>query len=138
LRKLAMVSIGLMICVFVGEGCRSRTPEELKARQAIADERAAAKVVPESSRFKKLYRGMKMTEVSAAIGEPASKSGHLMGKNFNPFYFGMDRYRTTWFYRNEGRIIFNTKAVVMKIEYDPKETGVHDEPKKSETPKGNA
>ncbi len=59
------------------------------------------------SKFAKIRLGMSPGEVAGLIGPPTSQHGHITGKQFIPFYFGGDEYRTDWFYRGEGELVFS-------------------------------
>jgi hypothetical protein len=132
----------LVLALGMACGCESSKPNAepktaakpvAKAAETTAKVRAPRPAVATGTLFSRVRIGQHMKEVAAAIGDADESSGHLMGKNFIPFYFGKDRYRTTWYYKGEGRIIFNTGARVMRIERDAKEDG-----KKGETPKDAA
>ncbi len=58
------------------------------------------------SKFAKIHPGMSRQEVESLIGPPTSINGHITGKQFIPFYYGGDTYRTDWYYKNEGELTF--------------------------------
>ena len=129
-----MRMLKLACCVLIAStmtglaGCRTMTPQEAEAHHLAEARRAAAKIPPEGSRFSRIQPGMDMVEVAAAIGLPEAKGGRPTSKNYNPVYFGKDRYRTTWYYRGQGRITFNVTARVLLIDYDVSETGEGPQP----------
>ena len=59
------------------------------------------------SKFAKIRIGMGPQEVEGLIGPPTSENSHVTGKQFIPFYFGGDTYRTDWYYRGEGELTFS-------------------------------
>lgn len=59
------------------------------------------------SKFTKIRLGMSRGEVAGLIGAPTSQHGHITGKGFIPFYFGGDEYRSDWFYRGAGELVFS-------------------------------
>ena len=78
---------------------------------------------PGAGAFPAVTIGDSMDQVRTAVGEPTTSHGHLMGKNFNPFYWGGDRYHTIWYYPGKGRVTFGMKKTVMLIEADAAEDG---------------
>jgi hypothetical protein len=58
------------------------------------------------SQFTKLQIGMSMKEVSDLIGQPTDRGAYVTGKAWIPFYFGSDRHRLEYIYKNQGRLIF--------------------------------
>lgn len=58
------------------------------------------------TQFAKVHPGMSRQEVQNLIGPPTSINGHMTGKQFIPFYYGGDTYRTDWYYKNEGELTF--------------------------------
>jgi hypothetical protein len=58
------------------------------------------------SQFTKLQIGMSMKEVSDTIGQPTDRGAYVTGKAWIPFYFGSDRHRLEYIYKNQGRLIF--------------------------------
>lgn len=109
--------------MLVGSGCRS------SGESAAVDAPPRKRVVVTKKRgfgtgaFERVAIGDTMEAVRAAAGEPTHTRGHLMGKNFNPFYWGSDRYHWIWYYADKGRVTFNIKKRVMVIENDPSEDG---------------
>ena len=58
------------------------------------------------SQFTKLQIGMSMKEVADTIGQPTDRGAYITGKAWIPFYFGGDRHRYEFVYKNQGRLIF--------------------------------
>jgi len=62
-----------------------------------------------------IKRGMSFKEVRDLLGQPNDTTRRIPKKAFNPFYFGNDRFRTTYHYQNLGRIEFNLRGEVEEI-----------------------
>jgi hypothetical protein len=58
------------------------------------------------SNFTKLQIGMSMKQVADIIGQPTDRGAYVTGKAWIPFYFGSDRHRYEFVYKNQGRLIF--------------------------------
>jgi hypothetical protein len=58
------------------------------------------------SQFTKLQIGMSMRQVVDLIGQPTDRGAYITGKAWIPFYFGSDRHRFEFVYKNQGRLIF--------------------------------
>jgi hypothetical protein len=58
------------------------------------------------SQFTKLQIGMSMNEVASLIGQPTDRGAYVTGKAWIPFYYGSDRHRLEYVYKNQGRLIF--------------------------------
>lgn len=56
--------------------------------------------------FTKLQIGMSMKQVTDLIGQPTDSGAYITGKAWIPFYFGSDRHRYEFVYKNQGRLIF--------------------------------
>ena len=59
-----------------------------------------------SSKFTKLQIGMSMQQVVDLAGAPTDRGAYVTGKAWIPFYFGSDRHRFEFVYKNQGRLIF--------------------------------
>ena len=59
-----------------------------------------------NSKFNKLQIGMSMKQVVDLAGEPTDRGAYVTGKAWIPFYFGSDRHRFEFVYKNQGRLIF--------------------------------
>ncbi len=83
------------------------------------------------SKFAKLRSGMSRQEVQGLIGPPTSTTGHITGKQFIPFYYGGDTYRSDWYYKGEGELTFSQRYYrssaegLIYIRVNPKESGYH-------------
>ena len=58
------------------------------------------------SKFMKLEIGMGMKQVTDMVGQPTDQGSYATGKDWIPFYFGSDTYRTELVYKGQGRLIF--------------------------------
>jgi hypothetical protein len=73
--------------------------------------------------------GMGQPEVIHLLGQPTDMESSLTGMAFIPYYFGGDRSVTRMHYKGLGRLYisggspFSGGGRVIKIEYDPTETG---------------
>lgn len=126
MKRMAIVMVSSLLVVGGCQSSKDEAPPQASAKEVQPKVRAPRPAVPSGTLFSRVKHGQTMKEVVALIGDADESRGHLMGKNFIPFYFGKDRYRTTWYYKGEGRLIFNTGARVMKIERDKKEDGTRD------------
>lgn len=59
-----------------------------------------------NSKFTRLQIGMGMKQVVDLIGQPTDQGAYVTGKAWIPFYFGSDRHRYEFVYKNQGRLIF--------------------------------
>jgi hypothetical protein len=72
---------------------------------------------------------MRPEEVVAALGAPSRQSAYPTGKAFAPFYYGPDRWRSVYYYKGKGRVVFkgdggfSSGSQVLYLEYDPTEPG---------------
>ena len=62
-------------------------------------------------------------EVASLLGPPTDKDARITGKNFNPFYYGTDTHRETWFYKGQGRLQFNSRGRLIEAYYNADERG---------------
>ena len=58
------------------------------------------------SKLTQLQIGMGMKQVVDLIGAPTDQGAYVTGKAWIPFYFGSDRHRYEFVYKNQGRLIF--------------------------------
>ena len=84
--------------VEAGEGCTAK---------GIDDWEGEISGVPvPGSAFTKLQIGMGINQVIALVGTPTDQGSYMTGKAWIPFYFGSDKYRIEYVYKNQGRLIF--------------------------------
>jgi hypothetical protein len=124
-----MLKRALLPCMFFtiayAGGCGSSgSKSEANAKDGAAplSEYKGAPIPPQSP-FAKLTVGMGSKQVSDLIGPPTDQDGRMTGKNFNPFYYGNDRFRTTWYYKGHGKLIFSSQSRLLEIQYNPEATG---------------
>ena len=96
-----------------------------------ASEPAIGVPAPPSSPLSKVQLGMHKKQVQDLLGTPSDENSYATGKAFIPFYFGNDARRTSWYYKSMGRVVFADGNVfgggtpeVMRVDYDPTESGV--------------
>ncbi|MCP4644464.1 MAG: hypothetical protein GY851_28735 [bacterium] len=82
-----------------------------------------AQPVPADSAFAKVNLGMGDTQATDILGQPNDRRVFTTGKSWIPFYYGSDTVNTMYYYKGEGRIVFNGKRRLNKIVYDPTEDG---------------
>ena len=84
---------------------------------------------PASSPMAKVHEGMRPEDVVKILGTPTHQKSYPAGKAWIPWYFGPDRWRSAYFYKGMGRVIFkgeggfSTDSSVLRVEYDPSEPG---------------
>jgi hypothetical protein len=77
----------------------------------------------------KVKPGMRPEDVIALLGAPSRQASHPTGKAFAPFYYGPDRWRSVYYYKGKGRVVFkgdggfSSGSQVLHTEYDPTEPG---------------
>ena len=110
-----------MLCV---TGCATTT------KQASSTSRPDTGIIgkiPASSPLAKVKMDMPMKQVYDLIGNPTDQHTYPTGKSFMPFYFGNDAVRIEARYKGQGRVTFCGggfyQAQVLRVEYDPSETG---------------
>lgn len=104
--------------------CKASSPE---------DDAAIPYPIPAKSKFAQIQLGWSHKRVHDTIGEPMDTREYTTGKAFIPFYFGSDMGRIEDLYKGEGRIIYSGGSgvnsqgfTVLKIIYDPNESGYND------------
>ena len=84
---------------------------------------------PASSPLARIQEGMRPEDVTKILGTPSHQKAYPSGKAWIPWYFGPDRWRSAYFYKGMGRVIFkgeggfSTGSSVLRVEYDPSEPG---------------
>ncbi len=69
-----------------------------------------AAAVPASSPLARVEIGMSQTKVRGILGDPNDDRSYPTGKNWIPFYFGGDTFRTEWLYPGVGKVIFGNTS----------------------------
>lgn len=117
--RLKTTCVTLIIAAALGTaGCKSSSGDATATAVPKQKVTVTKKRGPGTGPFTAVTIGDSMDKVKTALGDATTSRGHFMGKNFNPFYFGTDRYHTIWYYAGKGRVTFNIKARVMLIEND--------------------
>ena len=107
-------TVSMAVCFF-GVACSSSAPNRPAA--------GASSLIPPESPLAKVTVGMGTTQVATILGQPSDHAIGTTGKQWNPFYFGNDVVRTTYYYKGVGRIVISSSDRVMEIHYDPSEDG---------------
>lgn len=105
-------------------GCRSSKGDDAdRTTKKTADASFAPVAIPSTSPFAQLKYGMGEGEVTDLVGRPTDKDARITGKNFNPFYYGTDTHRETWFYKGVGRLTFNSRGRLIEAYHNVDERG---------------
>jgi hypothetical protein len=101
-------------------------PQQSPAPPSVAQ---AQQAIPADSPLAKIHEGMSKAEMLSLLGPPTDQDTSVTGKAFIPFYFGGDATATRMHYKGLGRVyvsghgMFGGGEKVLKIEYDPQESG---------------
>jgi hypothetical protein len=116
------------MALVLSSGAAESAPPGTPAASTAAVEGMKA---PLNSPPAKIHLGMSKKQVKERIGAPSGESAHLTWKAFIPFYFGNDAHRTSYSYKDMGRVVFADGNVfggggteVIRVEDDPGESGV--------------
>ena len=116
-------SVFVFSIFLVAAGCATpQAPAPSSAAQA-------QQTIPADSALAKIHEGMSKAEMLSLLGAPTDQDTSVTGKAFIPFYFGGDATATRMHYKGLGRVyvsghgIFGGGEKVLKIEYDPQESG---------------
>ena len=123
MRRLSVIILAGVLAAGV-VACTKRSPEPSEPT------RAHYTPPPTDSKLAKVQVGMSPREVQNVMGAPDDENAYVTGKAFIPWYFGRDRTRTAYFYKNQGRVVFagtggwaSATGKVSRVEYDPTEDG---------------
>ena len=125
-KGLVVLALGMGLAVAVG-GCAKREGGPEKA--PVAEPSVKGPPPPADSPMAKIKPGMRPDEVVAVLGSPSRQAAHPTGKAFAPFYYGPDRWRSVYYDKGKGRVVFkgdggfSSGSQVLYIEYDPTEPG---------------
>ena len=107
------LSLGLLVaaggCSSTGGGGSSSSGDSASSSSEPAQPEGMA-AIPSGSKLTKVKLGMSPTEVEGVLGQGQVGRSYPTGKNWIPFYFGGDTYRTEWRYRKVGRVIFGNTS----------------------------
>lgn len=128
MRNFTHVSIATALaCASLLLGCSSSGNNgDAAANEKPAARNAHAKTfdaLPAGHAFTKVSYGMGEAEVRDTIGEPTDRGGYVNGKAFNPFYYGTDTHRETWYYKGLGRLTFNSRGRLIEAHANADERG---------------
>ncbi len=121
--------LGLMLPIGACSRQTSRV-ESPPTASAGTSEAGVGVPAPPSSPLSKIQLGMPKKQVQDILGPPSDESSYPTAKLWIPFYLGNDARRTSWYYKHMGRVVFADGNMfggipeVMRIEYDPSESGV--------------
>ncbi|HUW98063.1 MAG TPA: hypothetical protein VMV40_04355 [Acidiferrobacter sp.] len=104
-KLLPVFALGFLVACARPAATSSSQPSEQKPKP-VKSGYLTGKPRP-GSKFYKVRIGMSRQEVMGLIGPPTSESTHPTGKQFIPFYYGGDEFRTDWYYRGEGELTFS-------------------------------
>jgi hypothetical protein len=125
-RGLVVVAAAGWLLMGAG-GCAKR--EKAPEKPPVAEPAVKGPPPPANSPMAKVKPGMRPEEVVEILGAPSRQSAYPTGKAFTPFYYGPDRWRSVYYYKGKGRIVFKgdggfrTSSQVLYLEYDPTEPG---------------
>jgi len=101
-----------LVCAIVLGGCAS------------SGSNAPKMAPPPDSRLTMVEPGMDEMEVREVLGDPDDANMYQTGKQWIPFYFGTDTYRTDWIYEGLGRVVYSRNHYsgalkVIEVVYNP-------------------
>jgi hypothetical protein len=78
-----------------------------------------------NSKFKDLRLGMSKYAIRNLIGPPDDIEHYTTGKQFIPFYYGPDRYRSSEYYAGNGILVFSGRSGdrLIEIHHNEGESG---------------
>jgi hypothetical protein len=125
-----LVAVAVVACLAMSiAGCARRERAAAPEKAPAAEPAAKGTPPPADSPLAKVKPGMRPEEVVAALGAPSRQSAYPTGKAFAPFYYGPDRWRSVYYYKGKGRVVFkgdggfSSGSQVLYLEYDPTEPG---------------
>jgi hypothetical protein len=91
---------------------------------AAAPAAPAAVPIPKNHPFAKIHEGMTEAEVQKVLGDPTGRHEYPTGKNWIPFYYGSDTWRSEWLYKGKGSVVFTHgrfggTSTVVEVLYNP-------------------
>jgi len=121
----SLLAIVCVLALGIGACARKSGDGASPAKAAAATETPP----PANSPLAKIQVGMSTREVENILGPPTDENAYVTGKAFIPYHFGPDHSRRAYFYKGLGRVVFRQSGAysanyqVLKVEYDPSETG---------------
>jgi hypothetical protein len=125
-----LVAVAVVGCLAMSvAGCAKRERAAAPEKAPAAEPAAKGTPPPADSPLAKVKPGMRPEDVIAVLGAPSRQNAHPTGKAFAPFYYGPDRWRSVYYYKGKGRVVFkgdggfSSGSQVLHVEYDPTEPG---------------
>jgi hypothetical protein len=122
---VVLVAAGGLVLGAAGCAKRDKAPE----KAPVAEPSVKGTPPPADSPMAKVKPGMRPEDVVQVLGAPSRQSAYPTGKAFAPFYYGPDRWRSVYYYKGKGRVVFkgdggfSSGSQVLYLEYDPTEPG---------------
>lgn len=104
-------------------GCTSGGDEGVAKEQPKNAHAKTFDSLPAGHLFTKVRYNMGEGEVRDTIGEPTDKGGYVTGQAWNPFYYGTDTNRSTWYYKGQGRLTFDSRGRLIEAHANADERG---------------
>ena len=115
-----VIVLSIHLCI---SGCATQAPP------VPASAGQAQQTIPTDSPLAKIREGMSKAEMLSLLGPLTDQDTSVTGKAFIPFYFGGDATATRMYYKGLGRVYVSGQGTfgggekMLKIEYDPRESG---------------
>lgn len=128
MRRIVLIVVAVVVVGGIG-GCAKREPAPAATTSTQATTTSVGVPAPADSPMAKVKPGMRPEDVVAVMGPPTHQRSYPTGKAWMPFYFGPDRWRSAYYYKGTGRVIFKgaggfgSGSSVVHTEYDPTEPG---------------
>lgn len=122
--KLIDACLIVVACSLMCVGCASSSGDGSSSKETPKNNHAKTwDALPAGHTFTKVSYGMGEKEVADLIGEPSDRSGYVTGQAWNPFYYGTDTHRQTWYYKGVGRLTFNSRGRLIEAHANADERG---------------
>lgn len=115
-------------CLVVLSGCntlqsRDSSVTEERASTVKKSETSIVGTPAHGSKFSKIKVGMSAKQVTDIIGMWNDQKTYVTGKAWIPYYYGRDKSRREFYYKNEGRLTIGGNGKLLKITVDTSEDG---------------
>lgn len=108
-RRLALALFAALLPL--GFGCASGGA----GNQETAPPATQPATKPISGKLAQVKVGMSDTDVRSLLGEPSRTGSYPTAKNWIPFYYGSDRWRTDYVYEGLGKVVFSRNAYTQAL-----------------------